>query len=107
MSNPTNVGDNPNDKMPAGKPLHPDQIVPEDDAGSAAIEDETAAESDDQVIAEEFEGLDNDLVNVGKFTDPEADAGSPDAKTDHADRSDVASGPASDSLDTIRKPSAP
>ena len=65
---------------------------------------------DEEVIAEEFEGLDNDLVNVGKFTDPEADPGSPDARHDHADRpdaperSDVGSGPASDSLDTIRRP---
>ncbi len=61
-------------------------------------------ESEEKAIAEQFEGLDNDLVNVGKFTDPEADPGSPDAKTDQAERSDVSRGPASDSLDTIRRP---
>lgn len=44
MSTPTNVGDNPNDKMPAGTPLHPDKIVPEDDAGSAAIREEVEDE---------------------------------------------------------------
>ena len=63
--------------------------------------------SEEAIVAEQFQGLDNDLVNVGKFTDPDADAGSPDATADHTETSDVASGPASDSLDTIRKPSTP
>ncbi len=65
---------------------------------------------EEAAIANEFEGLDNDLVNVGKFTHPEADPGSPDTQQDHAERpnapkpSDVGQGPASDSLDTIRRP---
>lgn len=41
------VGKNPNDSMPEGKPLDPDTIVSEDDAGSAAIEKELAEERED------------------------------------------------------------
>lgn len=42
------VGKNPNDSLPKGKPLDPDRIVSEDDAGSAEIEKEVAAEIDEQ-----------------------------------------------------------
>jgi hypothetical protein len=41
------VGKNPNDSLPKGKPLDPKRIVSEDDAGSAAIEKEVAEERDE------------------------------------------------------------
>ncbi|WP_185983032.1 hypothetical protein [Aureimonas mangrovi] len=50
------VGQNPNDKLPDGKPLEPDRVVSEDDAGSAEIEkevqDERAADggSDEEAL---------------------------------------------------------
>jgi len=104
MTNPTNVGDNPNDKMPEGKPLHPDTIVSEDDAGSAAIEAEAADENDAQVIAEEFEGLDNDLVNVGKFSDPAAEDGGLASADEDEDQPGLPGEPALDRSNTLQKP---
>ena len=44
------VGDNPNDKMPAGKPLDPDRIVSEEDAGSASIEEEMQEEKSERDV---------------------------------------------------------
>ncbi|ALN75237.1 hypothetical protein [Aureimonas sp. AU20] len=64
----------------------------------------TTDDKEEQVIAEQFEGLDNDLVNVGKFTDPEADAGSPDAKRDHADEPEVSNDPAIETSNTLKRP---
>ncbi|WAJ31142.1 hypothetical protein [Antarcticirhabdus aurantiaca] len=62
-----------------GAPLKHHEIVSEDDAGSASIEEELRQEAatDKPAKADEatsqFEGLDNDLVNVGKFTDEAQD----------------------------------
>jgi len=50
MSNPTNVGDNPNDKMPAGNPLPPDQVVPEGDGGDT--DDHPPQNEHDELIVE-------------------------------------------------------
>lgn len=44
MSHIDEATENPNDKMPKGKPLNPDVVVPEDDAGL----DEDEVEGDDQ-----------------------------------------------------------
>lgn len=59
---------------------------------------------DEQIIAEQFEGLDNDLVNVGKFTDPDADPGSPDARKDHPDVAGLSNDPALESSNTLKRP---
>lgn len=56
-----------------------------------------------EMIAEQFEGLDNDLVNVGKFTDPEADPGSPDAAEDEAEKAGGSKTPASDTQDISKR----
>lgn len=71
MATPTKIGENPNDKMPAGKPLHPDRIVSEDDAGSAAMQREEQEErGEPDCPAPDADGEATDLVNAGKFTDP-------------------------------------
>lgn len=62
-----------------GTPLKHDEIVSEDDAGSASIEDEARREAATEKpapgedAASQIEGFDNDLVNVGKFTDEARD----------------------------------
>ncbi|MFD2236996.1 hypothetical protein [Aureimonas populi] len=66
MSRIDEATENPNDKLPAGKPLDPDVIVPDGDAGLE--EDETAGE--DERPAGALDAADNDLINVGKFNDP-------------------------------------
>ncbi|MBB4004472.1 hypothetical protein [Aurantimonas endophytica] len=50
MSKTDPVTENPNDKMPKGKPRDPDRIVSEDDAGSAPIEQEQQDERDDDLL---------------------------------------------------------
>ena len=40
MSRTSNVGENPNDKMPDGNPLKPGEVVNDDDASSAELERE-------------------------------------------------------------------
>lgn len=40
MSNPSDVGENPNNKMPDGNPFKPDEVVNDDDASSAELERE-------------------------------------------------------------------
>ncbi|KAB0682075.1 hypothetical protein [Aureimonas leprariae] len=64
--------ENPNDKMPAGKPLEHDEIVSDDDDQS--VEDRAPGDGTTASEAPELTDDDNDLVNVGKFTDPAADA---------------------------------
>ncbi|MBB3998960.1 hypothetical protein [Aureimonas pseudogalii] len=44
MAKTTTIGEDPNQAMPQGQPLAADRIVSEDDAGSAAMADEAAAE---------------------------------------------------------------
>jgi len=102
MSNPTNVGDNPNDKMPGGNPLHPDQVVPEGDGGDAV--EHPPQNEHDELIDEEFEGLDNDLVNVGKFNDPDTEDDGLAPPDEDEDQPGLPGEPAIEKSNTLQKP---
>lgn len=67
------ITENPNDRMPSGKPLAHDEIVPED-GDDHSTDGEVAGDGSAPAGAQALEEADNDLVNVGKFTDPSADA---------------------------------
>jgi hypothetical protein len=47
MSKTNTVGENPNDKMPDGNPLKPGEVVSDDDASSAGMEQEVEEDLDD------------------------------------------------------------
>lgn len=65
MSNPSNVGENPNDKMPDGNPLKPGEVVSDDDASSAEMERE---------VDEELDEMDED-ADAGGVNAPGVDDG--------------------------------
>ena len=89
MSRTDEATESPNDKLPDGKPLDPNRVVSADHAGSASIEEEVRNERDESVLKDEFEGLENDLVNVRKFVDQTADNAVPAPVDEGADKSSL------------------
>ncbi|WP_336741378.1 hypothetical protein [Aureimonas altamirensis] len=61
MSRTTNVGENPNDKMPDGNPLKPGEVVTDDDASSAEMEREVEEDLDEM----DEDGDAEDIDDVG------------------------------------------
>jgi len=90
-------------KLP-NRGLSPDYDEPEAGDGSAVVDKPPQNEHDEQLIAEEFGGVDNDLVNVETFRQPAwGDDGSAPAAGAETDRG-LTEEPASEKSNTLRKP---
>ncbi|KAA0971834.1 hypothetical protein FPY71_01505 [Aureimonas fodinaquatilis] len=73
MSKTSNVGDNPNDKLPDGKPLKRDEVVSDDDASSAGMEREVEEDLDE--MDERGDAEDIDESSAGGLKYPHEDDG--------------------------------
>ncbi len=73
MSNIDKVGENPNDRMPEGNPLKPGEVVSDDDASSAGMEQE----------------VEEDLDDMDELGDAEDPAGDPELIDDVEDEPDL------------------
>ncbi|UHD45885.1 hypothetical protein LUX29_01100 [Aureimonas altamirensis] len=82
MSRPNNVGANQNGKIPIGEPLKPNEVVPENDASSAAMERELEEDLDEMDEEGDAEDIDETLAGGLKFPLNDDEDGGVDAEDD-------------------------